>query len=157
VGARVRVRKQHKQLQTMANLLFDLPFEIQNIIFHKKHQMETKKVMGDLILTNHKKKSKKLMDDLIIPHERIYCSGCGENVSGYATTFYKKDLKTYITLGEYCCINNENITRCKKEDANFKQYDCCYNTLEEEDEDEDDDENRYYTIRNENEYNYGYN
>jgi len=115
--------------------MFNLPTEVMEIIYYKKNLME------------HKDKSKNLMVDLNQFHERVYCSKCGKNIMGYAQTFIKKDLKTYINLGEYCCLEDSYMTTKGK--GNYKNYIGCYNTLEEEDEEEDTEDRMYLNINEE--------
>jgi len=135
----------------MATTYLDmLPIEIMDIILDKIHRAELKE---------HKHKSKQLIADLTYAnHEKVYCSGCGKNIMGEAMTFYKNDMKTYINIGERCCLHNPNIIKCSKDEATHKDYYLCYESLEKEDiEREIDDDERYYIkVIDENKYSLGY-
>ena len=135
----------------MATTYLDmLPIDIMEIILDKIHRAELKE---------HKHKSKQLITDLTYAnHELVYCSGCGKNIMGRAATFYKNDMKTYINLGERCCLYNADIIKCSKDEATFKDYYLCYESLEKEDREReiDDDERYYIKIIDENKYSLGY-
>ena len=135
----------------MATTYLDmLPIEIMDIILDKIHRAELKE---------HKHKSKQLIAYLThANHEKVYCSGCGKNIMGRgeAMTFYKNDMKTYINIGERCCMHNADIIKCSRDESTFKDYDLCYESLEKEDRERDGDERCYIKIIDENKYNLGY-
>ena len=124
------------------NYLFDLPQELQEIIYEKKHQME------------HKEKTKSLMKSLNSPSEIVYCSGCGRNIMNEALTFYKNDLKTYINIGENCCF--QGLTLCDEERCNFKEYLNCYEDLKDVSDDDFNNNRLFIKVEDENNYVYGY-